>query len=123
MKAIHIDDGDCANQLVGLMGSAFLTGLDFVDRMGALKPASESEILDLGLVMSIWLDWSRSMPDYGIDKVGWRKEVMAYAKKGGIDLKKEGCAAIERSLGEFENVPALKGAPKAGRWKWPSKVS
>lgn len=53
MKANHIDDGPRANQLVAMMGCAFLTGLDFVERMVWLKP--RSEILDLGLVMGIWL--------------------------------------------------------------------
>lgn len=49
MKAIGIDGGPRACQLAGLMGCAFLTCLDFIERMGWLKP--DSEILDLGLVM------------------------------------------------------------------------
>lgn len=107
MRAIHIDDGPRANQLAGLMGCAFLTCLDFVERMVWLK--ADSEILDLGLVMSIWLDWSRGLPDYGVEETGWRKDVVAYAKKGGIDLKQAGCAAAGQAIRGLEGTAALKG--------------
>ena len=121
MKVIHIDDGPRADQLAGLTGRAFLTCLDFVERIGWLK--SDSEILDLGLVMSIWLDWSASLRSYGIEDTAWRKNVVGYAKKAGIDLKRAGCSAAGQAMRGLEGTAALKGQAKAGRWNWPSSVS
>lgn len=113
MDVIHVDDGPRVNQLAALMGCAFLTCLDFV----------ESEILDLGLVMSIWLDWSRGLGDYGVEETDWRKDVVAYAKKGGIDLTQTGCSAAGQAMRGLERTAPLEGQAKAGRWKWPSSVS
>lgn len=54
MKTIGVNDGERANELIHLIGIALLATLDAVDRMGWLN--SDSEILDLGLIMSPYQD-------------------------------------------------------------------
>lgn len=123
MTVMGVDDGERFDQLMALAGCAFLTALDTIERMGWLKPGSE--IADLGLVMSVWLQWlDESSGGVGDDDgTDWREGVVGYAKRAGTDLEKEGCSATGQALKEIEDVPDLKGAAKAGRWKWPKNVS
>ena len=55
MTMLQCEDGQRVNVLVDLIGRAFLSGLETIDSAGELK--SESRFPDLGLVMSIYLDW------------------------------------------------------------------
>ena len=123
MTIIGVDDGARASQLMGLFGCAFLTVLDVVDRAGKLN--KESEFRDLGLVMSIYLDWASGLEDYGIDDddLSWRKNVVAYAKKANIDLATVGCHGTAKNLEKYKKVHALKAASKADIWGWKKAVS
>ena len=123
MMITHMDDGERANEIVSLLGCAFLTMLDTIERMGWLKP--DSEILDLGVMMSIWLHWSRGMPDYGIGEDDtWRESIAAYAKRGGIDLEASGHSSIGEIMEnlDFQKQERTLGQAKAGKWKWPKMV-
>ncbi len=108
------EDGEHVCDCYGLIGCAFLTALNALDIAGELKP--ESKFQDLALVISYFLAWSEDMDTYGveedkdgdkegkwyedvdpdeaeksIDKSGgfdWRKQVVAYAKKSGVDPAK-----------------------------------
>jgi len=119
-----VDDGNRVSHIHDVIGCALLTSLDFVDRAGQLKPASEFP--DLALVMSLYLYWALDLEDYGIDKVHlewWRKNVVAYAKKGGLDLDANGCGKIKEELQRLSGIEPLKGIARAGQWHWPKRVS
>lgn len=117
---LGIDDSDRVDAFVTLIGCAFLSALDAIDQAGKLK--QHSEFRDLGLVMSLYLEWSRDLPVYGNGAGDWRRSVFAYAKKGGIDLEAAGCHGITKSLEEYEELRPLQNKP-AGRWRWPANVS
>ena len=105
---IHVEDGERACELVGLFGCAFLTALDCVDKAGKLT--KDSELRNLGLVMSIYLSWSFDLEDYGIEGecVEWRKSVIAYAKRADIDLEATGYHSVQKVLPKYSSVKALK---------------
>lgn len=105
---------------VGLIGTAFLALLNEVDLAGQLKP--DWEIRDLALVMAMYLQWAYDKPDYGLEDVKWMKDVVAYAKKGGIDLKAAPLCTVGDRLKKFSKTVALKGEAKADRWKFSKKV-
>ena len=117
---LGIDDSDRVSGMAELVGCAFLSVLDVIDHAKELKP--NSAYRDLGLVMSLYLKWTQDLAvDFDGDEE-WREHVVAYAKKGGIDLKASGCRGIAESLEELEDVEALQNNA-VGRWKWTSKVS
>lgn len=106
---------------VGLIGTAFLALLNEVDRAGQLKP--DSEIRDLALVMIMYLEWADDKPDYGLEDVKWMKDVVAYAKKGNIDLKATPLYTAKDLVKKHARVAALKGDAKPDRWNWAKKVN
>jgi hypothetical protein len=120
---LAVDDGERVSHMHGLIGCALLTALNFVDVAEQLKPASE--VQDLELVMALYLYWSRDLEDHGIDEeeLDWREKVVAYAKKGGLDLDTISCGKLKEELESLSDVDPVKGSTKAGRWHWPKKVS
>ena len=120
---IHCDDGERACQLMGLFGCAFLTVLNAVDSAGKLT--MNSELRDVSLVMSIYLEWSHGLEDYGIvdEHLTWRKDIVAYAKKASFDLKANGCHSMGQVLQDYSTVRPLKDVKKADRWSWRKNVS
>jgi hypothetical protein len=117
-----VDDGERVAHMHDLIGCALLTALNFVDRTEQLKPASKFP--DLALVMSLYLYWAKGREDYGIDEdeLEWRKNVVAYAKKGNLDLDTISCGKIKEELQRLSDVDPVKGSTNAGRWHWPKKV-
>lgn len=118
-----IDDGERMCKIIQLIGIAFIESLHELDRAKLLIP--NSTIKDLGLVMSIYLDWGHDFEDYGVeeDDLMWRKHVLSYVKKAGIDIVQEGCAGMTKTLEVYENIyptiPALEDVEgKLTRWKW-----
>jgi len=80
-KLISIDDGEGVCKLIELTGCMLVTALEAIDKAGELK--QQSRIRDLGLVMSLYLEWAWNLEDYGIGEegeCGWRKDVVAYAR-------------------------------------------
>lgn len=122
MTLIHIDDAEGVCHLVRVTGCMFLTALDAIDYAGQLK--AQSRFKDLALVMSLWLKWSWGLQDHGVGddgEVDWQKDIVAYAKKGGIDLAQAGAGhETARALDEHNGVKAMRGTKKVGKWKWPS---
>ena len=120
----HVEDGERACQLIGLFGCAFLTALEAMNRAGKLT--KDSDLRDLGLVMSLYLWWSYGLEGYGIEGDGvleWRKHIVAYAKKAKIDLKGTGCHSAAKVLLKYNAVRPLKTNAKANRWDWQKMVS
>lgn len=102
--------------------------LNELDVAGLLKP--DTQVKDLGLVISMYIYWSHDLEAYGIDAdkaVDWRKDVIGYAKEAGIDLAAAGLFGTEKRLASLEEkygeMPATKGDGKADRWGWKKAVS
>ncbi|KAK6863795.1 hypothetical protein PG995_000323 [Apiospora arundinis] len=83
---IGCDDGERIKNTMECIGVMLLSALNELDRAGDLKP--DSRIKDLALVMVWYLEWSKDLPDYGFDgdELDWRPQILAYARKAGIDL-------------------------------------
>lgn len=83
------DDGDRAQEISGLVGTALLSGLASIEEAGELK--ADSKFLDLGIIITTFLYWSKDHEDYGIedeDAIGWRKHVVAYFERRGLGFDK-----------------------------------
>lgn len=129
-----MDDGERWATTTHLIGLAFLETLNCLDQAKKLTPTSpEATFKDLGLVMSLYLVWGLEIEGMGADEEeqsDWRKQVIAYAKKAGIDLVEEGCFGMSETLETYKksygNIAALKDATKGQtnmRWKWRKFVS
>ncbi|KXJ89127.1 hypothetical protein Micbo1qcDRAFT_165897 [Microdochium bolleyi] len=120
MPWIGSDDGEKVKTTVEIVGKAILTAFNELDLAGHLK--ADSEIKDIGLVVSLIMHWANDMPQYGIDEVEWCQDVVAYAKKAGVDLVATGSYSAEKDLESLEEehgeIAALKGAAKTDRWGW-----
>jgi hypothetical protein len=112
-----VDDGERTAHLRDLIGCALLTALNFIDGIEQLKPASKFS--DLALVMSLYLYWAIGQDEEELD---WRQNVVAYAKKGNLDLDTISCGKIKEELQRHSDVNPIKGSTDAGRWHWPKKV-
>ncbi|KAK8050732.1 hypothetical protein PG994_012462 [Apiospora phragmitis] len=115
------DDAERISETWGAIGTMFLTALNELDRAGLLK--ADSPIKDLPLVMAIYLKWSADLDEME-DELSWRPNVIAYAKKAGIDLATSGLfgagelvSALEEEEESGEIAP-LSGQAKADRWGW-----
>ncbi|KAF3061026.1 hypothetical protein GL218_03102 [Daldinia childiae] len=109
------------NTTVNLVGRALLTVLNELDRAKMLK--ADSEIKDLGLIMTFYLYWVEDLeiPDL---ELPYRKEVVSYAKRAGIDLSLAGCYGTDEKIKALERAGKIKpisGAPKTDRWDWKKK--
>ncbi|KAK8140164.1 hypothetical protein PG984_000230 [Apiospora sp. TS-2023a] len=118
------DDGERIGERIKGIGDMLLTMLNELDRAGELK--AESRLKDLPLVMAWYLEWSKDLDGMGFDddQLDWCPQVVAYAKKGGIDLATSGLfgagdrvAALEAEEGGG-GIPALEGQAKVDRWGW-----
>lgn len=120
-----IDDGEGLQETTLLIGRAFISALGEFDRVGALT--ADSPIKDLGLVMSLYLEWSGSIEDCDAGEFDWREEVLGYARKAGIDLKATGCYGVAATLkaldDEFGEVDPIESSTTADRWGWKKAVS
>jgi hypothetical protein len=115
------DDGEGESATWNLSGRAILTMLNELDRAGHLKP--DSKFQDLALVMGLALKWSEGQEDYGYDPedLEWRNSVVAYAKKGGIDLTAIPLLDAKKLVGGVEDVE-IPAQVKADQWDWKKKV-
>jgi hypothetical protein len=118
------DDGERASETLGLIGCAFLTMLNELDRTGHLKP--DSQFRDLSLVMCLAIKWGNSMQDWCMDEsdhLGWRGTIVAYAKKGGIDLAAAPLSDAQELIDSVDyRAEDDLGKAKVDRWGWRKKV-
>ncbi|KAI6088666.1 hypothetical protein F4821DRAFT_233488 [Hypoxylon rubiginosum] len=107
---------------VGLIGRAFVSVLNELDHAKLLK--ADSDIKDLGLVMTYYLYWVETLKGRGIELPS-RKEVVGYAKKAGIELKEVGLFGTEERVKELEKeggkIKALSGRAQPDRFDWKKK--
>ncbi|KAI8934718.1 hypothetical protein NX059_008407 [Plenodomus lindquistii] len=105
------EDGPTTCNLIGLVGCALITTLAVVEDEGELKP--DSKLLDLPLVIGEFIEFTYDLADMGIEGecMEWRKEAIAYVKKGRLDLKK-GVAASELRMKLLEEGDEKEDADK-----------
>ncbi|KAI0887999.1 uncharacterized protein GGS22DRAFT_154775 [Annulohypoxylon maeteangense] len=123
---IRVNDKKKLEATIGLIGRALLTTLNELDRAKILK--ADSDIKDLGLVITFYLYWAdehQRLREQGIE-LPFRKEVIAYAKKAGVDLKIAGCYGTDAKVQALEKergkpIKPLSGSPKSDRWDWKKK--
>jgi hypothetical protein len=115
------DDGEGESATWNLSGRAILIMLNELDRAGHLKP--DSKFQDLALVMGLALKWSEGQEDYGYDPedLEWRNSVVAYAKKGGIDLTTIPLLCPQKLVEGVEDAE-IPAKVKADQWDFKKKV-
>jgi hypothetical protein len=120
-----LEDGKRLQDTFRLIGCAFISALGELDRAGLLNV--DSPIKDLGLVMSLYLQWAGEISDCEDGQLDWRKEVIGYAKKANIDLEAAGCYGAAANVvaldQEFDEISPLASSTKADRWGWTKAVS
>ena len=99
------------SETFGLVGCAFLTVLNEIQQAKQLR--SDSLLEDLGLVMCMALEWARSQASH----------VVAYAKKGKIDLVNTPLQNASELVTILKANRKRVGIPRADRWGWRQKVS
>lgn len=89
--------------------------------MGPLK--TDSKFLDLSLVMCLALRWAGEQDALEDDHLAWLGTVVAYAKKGGIDLESAPLREAKKLIdGVDESAGEELGKAKADRWAWRKQV-
>ncbi|KAH9875132.1 hypothetical protein J1614_004622, partial [Plenodomus biglobosus] len=102
IQALYMnEDGPTTCDLIGLVGCALITTLAVVEDEGELK--RDSKLLDLPLVIGEFLEFAYELPAMGIEGecMAWRKEAVAYFKRGKLDVKK-GVFATDMRIEQFE---------------------
>lgn len=100
------ENGEKTQAVIGLTGWALLRGLAALDAAGHLQ--SDTEFLDIPIVITSLLEFSKDLPDYGIEDeaVSWRPHAAAYLKKAKFAYEK----GISNSK---ELLDGVKGASEA----------
>ena len=121
---MQVDDGDRVEALTGLIGCAFLSALNALDRIEELK--EDSAFRDLGLVMAIYLQFSQeaTTTEYSNDDdtTDWQEAIVQYAAKAEIDIADQGIVGLESLIASCESEP-IAGKATATRWNWTKTVS
>jgi len=91
------------------------------DRADHLTP--DSKFQDLALVMGMALKWSDGQDDYGYEPedLEWRNIVVAYAKKGGIDLTTSPIQDVQTLVDDVDEAE-IPARVKADQWDFKKKV-
>lgn len=123
----YIDDGARTCELINLIGCAFITMLDVLDKDNQLK--KDGEINDLGLIVSLYLKFAHGQEDYGTgeEDVEWRSYLVPYAKKAGYDqngLQTAGCDGTGPRWSESDDEVSEADLNKAAKhFDWTKTVS
>lgn len=119
-----IDDGERLAQMLMLIGRAYLTMLNALDRADHLKP--DSEFKDLALVSALYMMIPDGFVDsYDEEVLDWKTYIGDYMETNQIDTS---FVFGSPGLDLDENVDAFDvrdGIPKAGpdRWGFKNAVS
>jgi hypothetical protein len=137
----RIEDGELADATFLLLGRLFMSMLATLEREHLL--IKDSEIKNLGLIMSLFMDIAVGLRDYGIledsnkealgpvsDKKSWiphayENQIYAYALKYGIDLVpvRKGSRATSELKGDSDlPVPESNTGGKSDPFNWASAL-
>jgi hypothetical protein len=105
------------------MGYALLRALAALDHAEEIK--ANTTFLDLPLVITYFLEWSRDLADYGIKgkATEWRTHAAAYFKKAKIDSSK-GVPGTEKLIEKAKPSDESKLPAKSEKdpWKWNNRL-
>jgi hypothetical protein len=117
------DDSEKVGQLVDIAGHVLLRGLAAIDNAGELKP--DGRFLDVPVVITSFLEWSKDLPDYGLERkvIAWRADAAAYFKKGKYDAS-QGITTAQQLIEGVEGVDEgrIPAATKKDPWEWKQKL-
>jgi hypothetical protein len=86
---------------------------------------ADSEFLDIPLVITVFLEWSSDLPEYGIEDeaVEWRPHAVAYFKKGQFEASK-GVARTAKLIEEVEPTDEDRLPKKTNKdpWTWSKRL-
>jgi hypothetical protein len=107
----------------GLVGYALLRALAGLDHAEEIK--ADTEFFDIPLVITLFLEWSSDLEEYGIEDeaVEWRPHAAAYFKKGKFEASK-GVARTAKLVEEAKPTEEDK-LPKKTRkdpWTWSKRL-
>ncbi len=112
-KILGCEHGEKTMDLAELVGSALLTTLASLDKAGELK--ADSTFMDLTLVMTEYLEWSRDIEDYDVE---WPEYLAAYFKKAKLDASR-GVGGIAKLIYELEDDNCeVKDPSGKDLWGW-----
>lgn len=121
----NVDDGKRVNDLTGLVGCAFLSTLNALDRVNQFN--SNSDFHDLELVMALYLRFSMTAVSTVYTNngtsVNWQCAIIELAARAKIELADQGVSEIEDLLAEYEILGLYPGKATATRWNWTKTVS
>lgn len=123
MPWTHVDDGERVTQLTRVVGCAILTALNELERIGQFS--GDSKFRDLGLVMALYLRWSKAAHATTLTEDGdidFQEMIVAYANKIELDLTEQGVGDLEDVVTTFEDAELPEGKAKVERWGWTEVV-
>jgi len=111
------EDSECINATLDLVGCAFLSMLNTLDRQALLEP--DSEIKDLGLVMGMFMEVATFIEGCGPGQT-WPEHIVVYAKENDIPMTVP--IGVEE-LVDQNDAEAELPKPAVDRWGWKKAVS
>lgn len=113
-----VDDGERVTQMATIIGRAYLSMLNLLDRAGQLGP--DSEFKDLALVTALFLKVPSHFVDaYDEKEMDWKTYVQDYAECHKIDISFVfGSPEITFVDENVETLDDREGIPKAGVDRW-----
>jgi len=123
---INNEDGEKVCHMTEMLGFTLLRALEELSRADELK--SGSAFPDIPIMITMLLEWSHDLHNYGIkdNAVEWRPHAIAYFKKGKFDVSM-GTARTARLLqGEEDQEPddesKLPKKDEKDPWCWAARL-
>lgn len=131
LTILDVDDGVRVAETIQLIGKAFISMLNSLDRASQLKP--DSEFRDLPLVMALYLKFANDYNDEDMthlvnneESAKWPLKIVKYAQDNNIDLVGSGLAGVGKQLDTLKVQVSKQKAwnkPSPDRWGFKRAVS
>ena len=119
LQVLGNENGEKTEAVIGLVGWALIRGLAALDFADHLNP--ETDFFDIPIVITSLLEFSKDLPDYGIEgeAVSWRPHAVSYFKKGKF-MNHMGTFSTEALLESAKGGTAAELAKKGDKdpWGW-----
>lgn len=120
---IVCDDGQRVSKIIELIGYMVVSAMEALKKEGVFKP--DSEIRNLGLVLTMFIQFAHGEIQYGIDEenCSWAYKLLDMADEAEIDLN--GPPRYEKAIKKIidERDRKAKAMKKWNNVNWATKVS